>query len=89
MTTIAGAYSYWYFYGRDEEKKSGVRLAFLKSFWRVIRYHIGSMAFGSMIVALVQLARIILAYVVPRPPARVPRCGDPHREVERASARAG
>ena len=63
MTTIAGAYSYWYFYGRDEEKKSGVRLAFLKSFWRVIRYHIGSMAFGSMIVALVQLARIILAYI--------------------------
>ena len=38
-------------------------MAFLKSFWRVIRYHIGSMAFGSMIVALVQLARIILAYI--------------------------
>ena len=63
MTTISGAYSFWYFYGRDEEKKGQVPLAFLKSLKRVLRYHIGSMAFGSLIVALVQLARIILAYV--------------------------
>eukprot|EP01046_Picozoa_sp_COSAG06_P014236 COSAG06_NODE_878_length_11812_cov_5.549560_2_plen_404_part_00 len=63
MTTISGAYSYWYFYNNDEEKKGGVRLAFLKSLKRVLRYHIGSMAFGSLIVALVQFARAILAYV--------------------------
>jgi len=63
MTTVAGAYSYWYFYNTDEEKKGGVRLAFLKSLKRVLRYHIGSMAFGALIVALVQFARAVLAYV--------------------------
>ena len=63
MTAISGAYSYWYFYGRDEEKKGQVPHAFLKSLKRVLRYHIGSMAFGALIVALVQLARAILAYV--------------------------
>ena len=63
MTTVAGAYSYWYFYGRDEEKKSGVKLAFIKSLKNVLRYHIGSMAFGALVVALVQFARAVLAYV--------------------------
>lgn len=63
MTTVAGAYSYWYFYNTNEEKKGGVKLAFIKSLKRVLRYHIGSMAFGSLIVALVQFARAVLAYV--------------------------
>ena len=63
MTTVAGAYSYWYFYNTDEEKKGGVRLAFLKSLKRVVRYHIGSMAFGALVVALVQFVRAVLAYV--------------------------
>ncbi len=63
MTTVAGAYSYWYFYNTDAEKQGGVKLAFLKSLKRVLRYHIGSMAFGALIVALVQFARAILAYV--------------------------
>ena len=30
---------------------------------RVLRRHIGSMAFGSLIVALVQLVRAIMAYI--------------------------
>ena len=63
MTTIAGAYSYWYFYGRDEDKKADVPMAFMRSLSRVFRFHIGSMAFGAMLVALVQLARAILMYL--------------------------
>ena len=63
MCTISGAYSFWYFYGRVEERKPEVAHAFIRSLKRVLRYHIGSMAFGALLVALVQLARAILAYV--------------------------
>ena len=33
------------------------------SFWRLVRYHLGSAAFGSFIIALVQLIRMIMQYV--------------------------
>jgi hypothetical protein len=46
------------------------------SFGRVLRYHLGSLAFGSLIIAIVQLIRIILAVralslPLPPPPFRV------------------
>lgn len=63
MTSIAGAYSWWYSACRDEEKQAQNKWAFMRSFKRVMRYYIGSMAFGAMIVALVQLARAIMAYI--------------------------
>lgn len=56
---IAGAVAGWYF-ARD---KSSLGLPIVKSFWRLIRYHLGSVAFGSFIIALVQLIRIIMQYV--------------------------
>ena len=31
--------------------------------WRLLRYHLGTAAFGSFIIALIQLVRIILMYV--------------------------
>jgi hypothetical protein len=63
MTTIAGAYSWWYFASQDEEKQAGNKFAFMRSLKRVFRYHIGSMAFGAFIVAVVQFARAVLAYL--------------------------
>jgi hypothetical protein len=33
------------------------------SLWRLIRYHLGSVAFGSFIIALIQLIRMIMQYV--------------------------
>lgn len=35
----------------------------LASFWRAVRYHMGSLAFGSLLIAIVQLLRIICEYV--------------------------
>ena len=31
--------------------------------WRLLRYHLGTAAFGSFIIALIQLVRLILMYV--------------------------
>ncbi|XP_038057483.1 choline transporter-like protein 1 isoform X2 [Patiria miniata] len=56
---IAGAVAAWFF-ARD---KSRLNWPILKSIQRIIRYHLGSLAFGSFIIALVMLARIILGYI--------------------------
>jgi solute carrier family 44 protein 1 (choline transporter-like protein) len=49
------------YYSRDKERKLGCPIA--RSTGRLIRYHLGSVAFGSFIIALVMLARLILAYI--------------------------
>ena len=43
------------------KKKLGSPIA--KSTGRLIAYHLGSVAFGAFIIAVVQLARLILAYI--------------------------
>ncbi|XP_041134033.1 choline transporter-like protein 5 isoform X2 [Polyodon spathula] len=59
--TLAGAFAsyYWAF------KKPGDVPAcpLFSSFGRALRYHTGSLAFGSLILAVVQLIRIILEYL--------------------------
>ncbi|XP_064625864.1 choline transporter-like protein 1 isoform X2 [Lineus longissimus] len=57
---IAGAVATWYF-TRDKKNKLGWPIA--RSTGRLIRYHLGSVAFGSFIIAVVMLARLILAYI--------------------------
>ncbi|XP_045159516.2 choline transporter-like protein 1 isoform X2 [Mercenaria mercenaria] len=56
---IAGAVATWYF--TKDKKKLGCPIA--KSIKRLIRYHLGSIAFGSFIIALVKFARLILGYI--------------------------
>jgi len=57
---IASSVAMWYFSQGTGQGASGtVR----KSTWRLFRYHFGSIAFGSLILAIVQLIRIILAYM--------------------------
>ncbi|EGD78975.1 hypothetical protein PTSG_01948 [Salpingoeca rosetta] len=57
--TLAGAVSRWYF----SSNKSDLGWPIFASLKNAFRYHLGSLALGAMIIALVQLARIILAYV--------------------------
>jgi solute carrier family 44 protein 1 (choline transporter-like protein) len=56
---IAGAVATWYF-TRD---KSTLHLTVFVSVWRVFRYHLGTVAFGAFIIALVQLIRLIMKYL--------------------------
>ncbi|XP_022315112.2 choline transporter-like protein 1 isoform X1 [Crassostrea virginica] len=59
---IASAISTWYF----KRDKSSLGCPILTGIWRIIRYHMGSIAFGSFIIAVVRLARMILAYIQSR-----------------------
>ena len=56
--TIAGVVASWYFGGIGDDKKSE-KFSVAKSFWRAIRYHIGSIIFGSLVVAIVQMIRYL------------------------------
>lgn len=58
-TAMSGNVSDWYFFRRDEEKRS--RLPLTDALLRVLRYHLGTIFFGSFIIALIQLIRILMA----------------------------
>lgn len=60
ITTIAGAVCSWYWV---QDKDDTPRLPVLQALKRTLIYHLGSIAFGSFIVAAIQLARFILAYL--------------------------
>ncbi|XP_060069789.1 choline transporter-like protein 2 [Ylistrum balloti] len=59
--TLAGAFSsyYWAF----EKPKDIPVFPLAAAMWRAIRYHLGSLAFGSFILAVVALIRVILEYL--------------------------
>ncbi|XP_033105091.1 choline transporter-like protein 5-B [Anneissia japonica] len=59
--TLAGAFAsyYWAFTKPDDIK----HLPLLRSFWRSIRYHIGSIAFGSLIISIIKLIRFTIQYI--------------------------
>eukprot|EP01016_Furgasonia_blochmanni_P020306 TRINITY_DN2265_c0_g1_i5.p1 TRINITY_DN2265_c0_g1~~TRINITY_DN2265_c0_g1_i5.p1 ORF type:complete len:326 (+),score=45.08 TRINITY_DN2265_c0_g1_i5:1108-2085(+) len=55
---IASAASIWYF-AKDE----AVYLIFTKSVMRAFYYHLGSLALGSLLLAIIQFIRFIIAYI--------------------------
>ncbi|XP_048772751.2 choline transporter-like protein 2 isoform X2 [Ostrea edulis] len=59
--TLAGAFAsyYWAF----QKPKDIPAFPLLASLWRCFRYHLGSLAFGSLIIAIVQMIRVLLEYV--------------------------
>ena len=59
-TTIAGAVAEYYW---TLDKTDIRRLPIGRSFYRTMRYHLGSLAFGSLIIAVVQMVRLVLEYI--------------------------
>merc|ERR1719473_1950274 len=61
---VAGAVGSWYWAGGrldgDKTQNSG---EVSRAFWNAIRYHLGTIAFGAAIIAVVRLIRAILAYI--------------------------
>ncbi|XP_044026570.1 choline transporter-like protein 4 isoform X3 [Siniperca chuatsi] len=59
--TLAGAFAsyYWAFTKPDDIPMFPLFASFIRS----LRYHVGSLAFGALILTLVQLVRIILEYI--------------------------
>ncbi|XP_072177014.1 choline transporter-like protein 2 [Diadema setosum] len=59
--TLAGAFaSYYWAFTKPQDIPA---FPLLKSFWRSIRYHLGTIAFGSLIIAIIQMIRVMLEYI--------------------------
>ncbi|GFN94001.1 choline transporter-like protein 2 [Plakobranchus ocellatus] len=59
--TLAGSFAtYYWTFNKDKDLPS---FPLLGSFYRCFRYHLGSLAFGSLLIAIVQVIRTILEYV--------------------------
>lgn len=56
--TVAGAVAEWY-WTQDKSKKLG-RLPVTQSAWRAIRYHLGSVIIGALLITIVELIRLFL-----------------------------
>eukprot|EP00033_Pygsuia_biforma_P000840 GCRY01000978.1.p1 GENE.GCRY01000978.1~~GCRY01000978.1.p1 ORF type:complete len:697 (+),score=211.66 GCRY01000978.1:143-2233(+) len=59
--TVAGAIASWYF-ARDKDKDLPDSPVY-SAFKRTLRYHFGSIAFGSLIIAIVQFIRAVINWV--------------------------
>jgi hypothetical protein len=57
---LASSTCLWYF---SQGTGQGAQGTIRKSIYRLLRYHFGSVAFGSLIIAIIQMIRIILAYI--------------------------
>lgn len=57
QVTLAGAFATWYW---ALDKRALPRFPVLKSFWRTIRYHLGSVALGSLFIAFVAWLQVFL-----------------------------
>lgn len=56
---IAGSVSKWFF----TRNKSKLSLPMITTFGHLIRYHLGSICFGSVLIAIVQFVRIALKLI--------------------------
>jgi len=58
---IAGAVGDWYMRG-DAGRKSGMGFAVTRSVFRTFRYHLGTAAFGSLLIAIIEFIRAVFNY---------------------------
>jgi len=61
IMTIASAVSDWYWQGGDD--KRGQRISVVKSYARVLFFHFGTICFGALLIAIIQVVRIVVAYI--------------------------
>jgi len=64
---VAGVFAEWYFSPWDEADTDSKKMApgspLFRSIWRVARYHSGTVAFGSLIIAIIRFIRAIFLYI--------------------------
>ena len=60
LFVLVSSASIWYF---EVSSKDGARKVINRSFFRGIRFHMGSLAFGSFIVAIIRMAIAMLEYL--------------------------
>ena len=69
---LSGTIADWYFSDWDSSKNKKIRGSrqaelshspILESLWRVFRYHLGTLAFGSLIITIIRVIRATLYYI--------------------------
>jgi len=63
---IAGVFGAWYWTPATKKKENDYAFGshpIRSAVWRSVRYHIGTVAFGSFIIAVIQFIRAVLAYI--------------------------
>ena len=65
IMSVAGAVCHWYWtlHRETEREKGAFKKALRGSVWRTLRYHAGTVAFGALVIAIVQFVRACLAYL--------------------------
>lgn len=53
---------FWYFSDLDDAKKEVPSNGIRQALWWTLRYHLGTLAFGSLIIAIIQFVRILMNY---------------------------
>lgn len=53
---------FWYYSDLDDSNKAVPVGAVCKAIWWTLRYHLGTLAFGSLIIAIIQFIRILMNY---------------------------
>lgn len=62
-TGLAGATTHWFFFRNDPAERPCCGIPLLGALWKAFRYHFGSIALGSLVVALVQAVRFLFEYL--------------------------
>ena len=57
---LAGAFASWYW---TLDKRDVPKLPLIASFYRTLRYHLGTLAFGSLIIAIIRMIRVMIEYI--------------------------
>jgi len=63
FVVIAISSAGWYFTVPNERANKFNSLTLSKSYWEVLRYHSGTAAFGSLLIALIQFPRYVAMYI--------------------------
>lgn len=73
FTAVSGAVARWYFTPEDKDGHKTVSFFLLSgSLYRVLKHHLGTMAFGSFIVAAVMTFKFIAVYMITQVQAQSP-----------------
>jgi hypothetical protein len=59
---LAGVFASWYF-NKEPRRENMGSSPVLRSFVRSIKYHSGSLAFGSLIITIIKIIRLIIEYI--------------------------
>lgn len=62
-TSLAGATTHWFFFREHPGERPCCGVPLLGALWRTFRYHLGSVALGSLLVAVVQFVRFLFEYM--------------------------